>query len=414
MLELSGVLLELTGKYANAKIFTELVSQNTLTQIYTLLNQPSMQGSQIRIMPDCHAGKGCVIGTTMTIRDSVIPNLVGIDIGCGMLAIKLKESNINLSEFDDIVKTYVPSGGNVHANLVKHNFDLTRLKCYKHAGLRKELAQKSMGTLGGGNHFIELDRDSNRNIWLVIHSGSRHLGIEICNYYQKQALQDMRETYRINTIEPELKQIVNDLKAAGKAPEIQAEADRLAKKLAAWTPGIPVELIPCVGYRMDNYIHDMQITQEYAKLNRRTIANLILNHIGTEVESFDTVHNYIDPNDMILRKGAIAAYQNQRVLIPINMRDGSLICTGKSNPDWNFSAPHGAGRLFSRSGAKDKFTVEEFAETMQKAGIYTTSVSESTLSECPMAYKPIESITNLITDTVDIVDIIKPIYNFKA
>ena len=407
-------MIEIQGKYAYAKIFTNLADADTLKQVYELLNQEALRGATVRVMPDCHAGKGCVVGTTITIQDSVIPNLVGIDIGCGMLAVRLKDKAVDLPGFDNLIREYIPSGGNVHDRPIRPEFDLSRLCCYKKARLREALAQKSIGTLGGGNHFIEVGHDSANDLWLVVHSGSRHLGIEVCNYYQKQALVDMRDRYKADVIDPEQARIIHELKTAGRSNEIPDAVKKLVRKLEAWTPGIPADLAPCTGSLMEDYIHDMQVVQEFAKINRRTIADLALQYVCDEVESFDTVHNYVDGRDRILRKGAIAAYEGQRVLIPINMRDGSLVCTGKSNPDWNFSAPHGAGRLFSRSGAKERFTLEEFAETMAKAGIYTTSIGESTLSECPMAYKPVEAIVGAIQDTVDVVDVIRPIYNFKA
>lgn len=361
-------MFELTGKYESCKVFTDNTDNETISQLMNLLNQEFIKGNKIRIMPDTHAGAGCVIGTTMTINDKIVPNLVGVDIGCGMHAVKLKESKIDFNKLDEIIKTYVPSGFAIWEHPVSTNPELTDI----YAPINIDRANKSLGTLGGGNHFIEIDRDSDNNLWLVVHTGSRHLGIEICSHYQNLAYESLKDQI----------------------------------------PNIPKELAYVHGNDFDNYIHDMKITQRHAILNRKTIVNNIINHMDWNIATeFETIHNYIDCENMILRKGSVSAQLGEALIIPINMHDGSLICMGKGNPDWNYSAPHGAGRLMSRSEAKENISIEEYQECMK--GIYTTSVCPSTLDESPMAYKPMQEIIDNIQDTVEVIDIIKPVYNYK-
>lgn len=393
-------MFEVRGKYNVCKVFTDNCDNETISQLSNLLNQESVKGSRIRIMPDTHAGAGCVIGTTMTITDKVIPNIVGVDIGCGMLAVKLVETEVDLNELDDVIHRYVPAGFFIHekaiaqsrAGEIKVPIDIDR-------------AVKSLGTLGGGNHFIEVDKDSGGNLWLVIHTGSRHLGIEVCHYYQDLAYDRLRK----DGVKKKVEAAVERLKAEGR----QREIEKTIKAIKSQQPSIPKELCYVFGNDFYDYIHDMQITQEHAKINRCTIADLILSHSGLhEAEQFDTIHNYIDTSSMILRKGSISACSGERVLIPMNMRDGSLICIGKGNADWNYSAPHGAGRIMSRSQAKEQVSMDEFKDSME--GIYTTCVCEATLDESPMAYKPMEEILSNIKETVEVVEVIKPIYNFKA
>lgn len=369
-------MFQIQGKYNNCTVFADIVDNETQSQLINLMNQPFVSDSKIRIMPDCHAGAGCVIGTTMTIQNKICPSLVGVDIGCGVLAVKLKEKDIDLSELDRIIHEHIPAGGCVHDNPrpSKTKIDVEDLACYKDAGIRDMLAYCSVGTLGGGNHFIELDKDSDGNLWLVIHTGSRHLGLEVANFYQNKA-------WEILT----------------------AKANK----------SIPKDLAYLESECLDAYLHDMAICQQYAHDNRAEIAATIIKQTSFhELERFETVHNYIDLDNMILRKGAVSAQQDERLIIPMNMRDGSLICIGKGNENWNCSAPHGAGRLMSRSKAKELVTMSEFENSMKN--IYTTSVNESTIDESPMAYKPMESIINAVQDTVKIINIIKPIYNFKA
>lgn len=410
-------MIELTGKYNSAKIFTDMVDQATISQVYALLSQESLRGSKIRIMPDCHAGKGCVVGTTMTITDTVIPNLVGVDIGCGMLAVRLKEHRIDLPTLDSVIRKYVPCAGEAYDSPVSDASDISGLRCIgkRGAGVREDLAYRSIGTLGGGNHFIEVGRDSNGDLWLVIHSGSRHLGIEVCGYYQKQAYKELEQQFFLQNIQPEREGLIARLKAEGRQRDILKELKSFDKQNAGRGPGIPFDLAYCTGALFEDYLHDMEIVQEHARINREVMAKRIMQFTKLHAEeSFDTIHNYIDPKDRVLRKGAISAQLGERVLIPMNMRDGSLICTGKGNPDWNCSAPHGAGRLYSRSDVKELFSVAEYKKEMEDAHIFSSSVGKGTLDECPMAYKPMDAITSVVTETVDINDIVVPIYNFKA
>lgn len=393
--------ISLTGKYNTAKVFTDNIDSETISQVITLLNQEFTKDLQIRIMPDCHAGKGCVVGTTMTLKDKVIPNTVGVDIGCGMLAVKLEESEIDLKLLDETINANVPSGFGTHKRPVV-NFDkLKDILCV----IDINNANRSIGTLGGGNHFIEVDRDKDGSLWLVIHTGSRHLGIEVCKHYQKAGFALLHST----NLNEKIKNTISELKKR----KLEREIENTVKILRMQAPKIPEDLCYVEGQMFDNYIHDMHITQEFAKLNRKTIADIITSAMNLHpIDSFDTIHNYIDAENMILRKGSISAQLGERIIIPMNMRDGSLICIGKGNPDWNYSAPHGAGRIMSRSQAKQNVEFNDFKESMQ--GIYSTSVVESTIDESPMVYKPIQEIMSNITDTVDVIDVIRPIYNFKA
>lgn len=398
-------MIELKGKYNEAKIFTDVVDEASVAQVLLLLNQEFTAGSRIRMMPDVHAGAGCTVGTTMTISDKIVPNLVGVDIGCGMETIRIKEKNIELQKLDKLIYEKIPSGFNIREKAHRYfkEINLEELYCYKHIDVAR--AEKSMGTLGGGNHFIEADRDDDGNIYIVVHSGSRHLGLETANYYQEQGYRELN-----GSAEEDVNELIADLKAQGREREIQKSIKSLknTKRTA-----IPKALAYVSGELFERYIHDMKIIQEYARLNRQAMIDEIIKGMKLHVvEQFTTIHNYIDTDDMILRKGAVSAKAGEKLLIPINMRDGSLICVGRGNDDWNQSAPHGAGRLMSRAAAKESFTVSEFKKQM--SGIYTTSVNNSTLDECPMAYKSIDDITDNIGDTVEITKIIKPIYNFKA
>ena len=395
----------LNGKYNSAKVFTDVIEQDAITQIITFCNQPVCEGARVRIMPDVHAGAGCTIGTTMTITDKVIPNLVGVDIGCGMETIRLREKHIELQKLDKLIYSAIPSGFAVRKKAHRFNekIDLTELYCYKNIDpLRAEL---SLGTLGGGNHFIEADKGSDGAIYIVIHSGSRHLGVETARYYQNEAYRRLNKSS-----DKEVQELIERLRSEGRHKEIQSELKKLKNTK---TTDVPKHLAYCEGELFEQYIHDMKIVQEFALLNRKAMMDELIKGMGLHVaDRFSTIHNYIDTENMILRKGAVSAQKGETLLIPINMRDGSLICTGKGNEDWNCSAPHGAGRLMSRSKAKESFTVSEFKKQMD--GIYTTSVNSQTLDECPMAYKSMEDIVDNIGDTVEINDIIKPIYNFKA
>lgn len=307
--------------------------------------------------------------------------------------------------------------GEAHDSPVSKDSDVSSLRCIgkKNAAVREDLAYCSLGTLGGGNHFIEVDRDSDGCLWLVIHSGSRHLGLEVCGYYQKQAYKELEDMYSRKNIQPEREALIARLKTTGRQREIAGELKNFDEQYRSRTPVISPELAYCAGGLLEDYLHNMEIVQRHARVNREVMAKQILKYAKLHAEeSFDTIHNYIDTKEQILRKGAISAKAGERILIPMNMRDGSLICTGKGNPDWNFSAPHGAGRLYSRSAVKELFTVAEYKKEMAEAHIYSSSIGKGTLDKCPMAYKPMEAITSVITDTVDIEDVIVPIYNFKA
>lgn len=395
------------GKYNIAKVYTEVVEETAFEQIRTLCNQEFVKDSKIRIMPDVHAGAGCTIGTTMTLKDCVVPNLVGVDIGCGMETIQIKNSHIELQKLDKLIYEKIPSGFNIRSSVHKYNdeIDLNMLRCKREGRINLDRAVKSLGTLGGGNHFIEADKDAEGNIFIVIHSGSRHLGLEVANYYQELAYKSLNG----NTAD-DINQLIINCKTAGREKEIQRGIDDLKAQVRT---EIPKSLAYLAGPLMEDYIHDMKIVQRFALLNRKAMMDEIIRGLKLKVEDeFTTIHNYIDTAAMILRKGAVSAKKGERLLIPINMRDGSLICIGKGNEDWNNSAPHGAGRLMSRIKAKSTFTVSEFKKQMK--GIYTTSVNSDTLDECPMAYKDMEDIVKKIGDTAEIIKIIKPIYNFKA
>lgn len=396
---------EIIGQKNSAKIFTDNVDEISVQQVQTLCNQDFIKGSKIRIMPDVHAGAGCTIGTTMTIKDKVVPNLVGVDIGCGMETIELVEDSVDLEKFDKFIYDNIPSGMNIRKRPHKYSLDveIDELKCLHY--IKEFRALKSIGTLGGGNHFIEIDKDDEGKLYVVIHSGSRHLGKEVAEYYQEEAYRELN-----NCSKRKIDELIEEMKLQGRQSEIQSTIAELKKQVIT---NIPKALAYASGYLFDDYIYDMKIVQKFAVMNRKAMADELIKGLGLTVkEEFTTIHNYIDTDSMILRKGAVSAKKGEKLLIPINMRDGSLICIGKGNEDWNCSAPHGAGRLFSRIQAKKNFTVEEFKSSMD--GIYTTSINEDTLDECPMAYKTMDDIVNNISPTAEIIKIIKPIYNFKA
>jgi tRNA-splicing ligase RtcB (3'-phosphate/5'-hydroxy nucleic acid ligase) len=391
-------MLEIKGKYNTAKVFTDKVEATAANQILELCNQEFVKDSVIRIMPDTHAGAGCTIGTTMTIQDKIVPNLVGVDIGCGMFVSMLEKTKLDLVRLDKIIRAFVPSGFEVRETPHAYNalVDLDNLKCKEHINLTR--ARLSIGTLGGGNHFIEVNQDDDDNLYLVVHSGSRYLGKQIAEYYQNRAIKEL--TRRSN------KEIVAELKSQGRDQEIQEiiEKERI---------NVSKALSYVQGETFNEYIHDMYLAQKYAEYNRKAIAQVIIEEMKLRVsDCFTTIHNYIDVGEMVLRKGAISAKKGELVIIPINMRDGSIIATGKGNVDWNQSAPHGAGRLMSRAQARRTLSMAEFVTSMD--GIYTTSLSVDTLDEAPSAYKPIEEIIANIGDTVEIDKIIRPVYNFKA
>ncbi|QDQ06493.1 RtcB family protein [Bacillus sp. BD59S] len=394
-------MLNLRGKYNEAKVFTNNVDETATGQIIDLCNQEFVKDSKIRIMPDTHAGAGCTIGTTMTIQDKIVPNLVGVDIGCGMevVVIDKKKEEINFDYLDETIRKFVPSGFCIRDK--EHRFS----KMIDFDGVRApftlQRAQKSIGTLGGGNHFIELNEDDKGNVYIVIHSGSRNLGKQIAEYYQNFAYEQLIDVTSMKD------EIIKRLTEEGRAKEIQETLREIQK------PKIRKELAYLEGQGFKDYMNDMNIAQKYAEVNRKAMIDEIVAKMDWKVtDQFTTIHNYIDIENMILRKGAISAQKDERVIIPINMRDGSIIAFGKGNPDWNYSGPHGAGRIMSRKKAKESLSLEEFQSTMTE--VWTTSVVESTIDEAPMVYKPMDEIIENTKETIDIKHIIKPLYNFKA
>ena len=400
-------MIELQGEYNTAKVFTNNAESSAIQQIEHLLDQEFMVGSKVRVMPDAHAGMGCTVGTTMTIVDKVVPNLVGVDIGCGMETVILKDKRVELAQLDKAIHQYIPAGFDTRST--PHHFndeiDLTALRCAKHVDL--ERAEHSIGTLGGGNHFIELDKDDDGRLYLVVHSGSRNLGKQVCDYYQNAAAE--KRVRSLGLSKAQIQETVASLKSEDRHSEIADAYDKLKEQRQS----VDRVLAYLEGAMFDDYLHDMAIVQRYAELNRKAIVNVLEKKVKFKItEQFTTVHNYIDLDSMILRKGAISTQKGERVLIPMNMRDGSLICIGKGNEDWNYSAPHGAGRIMSRSQAKNSITLTQYEKAMK--GIYSSTVNRSTLDEAPFAYKPMEEIVANISDTADIVKTIKPLYNFKA
>ena len=397
--------MEIIGKVNTALCYAQVVENEAIEQIRRMCDYEFTEGSKVRIMPDVHAGKGCTIGTTMTIVDKVVPNIVGVDVGCGMLTINIGKEDIDFAKLDEAAH-YIPSGMNVWEGRKEH-FDLEILRCYRELKDTKRL-ERSLGTLGGGNHFIEVDEAADGTKFLIIHTGSRNLGKQVAEIYQRIAI-DLhmgKEEYFKKRDE-----IIRTFKEEGRRKEIQAALKDIVWEKKEST--IPDDLCYLYGSYLEDYLHDVEICQQFAKRNREIIAQILLERIGiTGTGAFHTIHNYIDVNEMILRKGAIAARAGERVLIPINMRDGSVLAIGKGNPEWNFSAPHGAGRIMSRTKAKESLSIEEYRKTM--SGIYTTSVNEETLDEAPMAYKRLEDIIDVIKESVDVIDVMKPIYNFKA
>ena len=407
------------------KIFTDNIEKEAIDQINTLLEQPAFADCKIRIMPDVHAGAGCVIGFTADLGDKVIPNIVGVDIGCGMLTVELGGidtgingktdssivnyvTDIDYEKLDNAIRTCIPSGRNVHEEINYIFPELKNLRCYNKLK-NIDWLERSMGTLGGGNHFIEIDEGFEGRKYLVIHTGSRNLGKQVADYYQNLAVELMIGRDKLAY---ERDRLIAEYKDQGRSSEIQDAIKELRNTWRKKTNDIPKELCYLTGKYRDDYIYDMKICQRFAEQNRLMIALKIMLSMGWySIDLFETVHNYIDESNMI-RKGAISAKKGEKVLIPINMRDGSLLCVGKGNEDWNCSAPHGAGRIMSRSKARESISMESFRESM--TGIYTTSVCESTIDESPMAYKSMNEIINNIKDTVDILDVLKPVYNFKT
>ncbi len=398
-------MFEIKGKVNTALCYAAVVEDEAVEQIRRMCDFPFTEGSRIRIMPDVHAGKGCTIGTTMTVTDKAVPNVVGVDIGCGMYTVRLAERDVDLERLDEAAH-FIPSGKHVWDGR-QERFDLTELRCYRNLKDTGRL-QRSLGTLGGGNHFIEVDRSADGTGFLVIHSGSRNLGKQVAEYYQQLAvdLNKGKEEYFLKR-----DALIAEYKAAGRRTEIQKALKEL--HWSSHEATMPEDLCFLYGTYLEDYLADVEICQRFALRNREKMAEILLERTGlTAEDAFHTIHNYIDTEERILRKGAIAAHEGERVLIPINMRDGSVLAVGRGNPEWNFSAPHGAGRVMSRSTAKERLDLEEYRREM--AGIYTTSVSEATIDEAPMAYKSLEDILGAISDSVDVIEVLKPIFNFKA
>jgi len=405
-------MLEITGKYNTAKVFTNSLDELSRQQIENLCNQPFVEDSVLRLMPDVHAGAGCTIGTTMTIKNKIVPNLVGVDIGCGMETVIIKADTHYAKDFDparldEIIHAHIPSGMDIRET--EHDYARTipfrDIRCTE---INLSRARKSIGTLGGGNHFIEANRDDENNLYLVVHSGSRHFGNEIAEYYQQEAWHQLNKNRK-----QDIAAYIAQLKAAGREQEIQNEIAKVREQIIT---DVPKELAYVDGGLFDDYINDMKITQYFALTNRKAMMSIILQELNIPqdavFEQFSTIHNYIDTDSMILRKGAVSAQSGEKLIIPINMRDGSLVCEGLGNYDWNYSAPHGAGRIMSRSKAFATLKMEDYEVAMQ--GIYSTSVNKQTLDESPMAYKNMDDIVANIGPTAKILKIIKPVYNYKA
>ena len=400
-------MIEIRGQYNTALCYCNELEDTARQQIRDMCDQRLFAGSRIRIMPDVHAGVGCTIGTTMTVTDKAAPSLVGVDIGCGMETVKLKEKTLDFDRLDRVIRACVPAGFAVREtpHPLTEQIDLGALRCA--SAVDQERARLSLGTLGGGNHFIEVDRDEEGFLYLVVHSGSRYLGVQTAQYYRRLGWQTMN---RVS--DKSRRELIERYKAEGRAREIENGLRELEERFAA-SQDIPEKFAYVEGKNLEDYLHDMKLVQRFAALNREAMTRTIIEGMDlTELDRFTTIHNYIDTEHRILRKGSVSAQKGERLLIPINMRDGALICVGKGNEEWNCSAPHGAGRLLSRSAAQESLSVEEFRRQMQ--GVYTTCVAQSTLDESPMAYKGLDAILSHIGPTAEVVKRIKPVYNFKA
>ena len=400
-------MLTIQGKYATAVCYAKIIEEAAIEQIQKMCDTKLVEGCQVRIMPDVHAGIGCTVGTTMTVRDKACPNIVGVDIGCGMYTVRLNEKEIDFAAVDEACH-FIPSGLNVWEKPLEA-FGLSELLCYPRL-LDTERLSCSLGTLGGGNHFIEIDRAGDGTFYLIVHSGSRNLGKQVAGCYQRLAIDEQRG---MDDFEAQRDRLILTLREQKRYDEIQPALAAFRKEYKEKKPEIPEEICWLTGEHLKAYLHDVEICQRFARRSRELMAETILRRAHlTAADAFHTIHNYIDTEEMILRKGAIAAHRGEKVLIPINMRDGSIIALGRGNPDWNDSAPHGAGRLMSRSKAKETIDLEAYRAAM--AGVYSTSVNESTLDEASMAYKSLSDIIDVIQDTVDIIEVMKPVYNFKA
>jgi len=396
-------MIEVKGKHNTALCYCGELEPIAFDQIKAVCDREEFAGSKIRIMPDVHAGKGCTIGTTMTITDKIVPGMVGVDIGCGMETVRLAERALDFEKLDRLIRASIPSGRGIRKNHHPLNaeVDLDELRCAAHVDVRR--ARLSIGTLGSGNHFIEVGRADDGALYLVVHSGSRHLGQEVATWYQRQAGERLSRPSQ-----EAMQEVIDTLKAEGRAQEIEATLQQLKP-----ASDIPKDLAYVSEALFDDYLHDMRIVQRFAALNRQAMTEVILSGMAaTEADRFTTIHNYIDTEAMILRKGSVSAKAGEHLLIPINMRDGSLICVGKGNADWNDSAPHGAGRLMSRTKALSVLSMDEYRAEMKD--VFSTSVHRNTLDESPMAYKSMEEILSHIRPTAEVVERIRTAYNFKA
>jgi RNA-splicing ligase RtcB len=400
-------MLEIKGAHNTAICYSKALEERAERQIEAVCDQEAFADCKIRIMPGVHAGMGCTIGTTMTVADKVVPGMVGVDIGCGMETVRIEEKKIDFEKLDALIRDKIPCGREIRKNCHRLNdeIDLSSLRCVGEVKL--ERARRSIGTLGGGNHFIEVDQDEDGALYVVVHSGSRHIGNEVAKYYQDEGFNALRGKARF-----QLDELIARLKTEGRAKEIERMVKE--RRTTCMTPtSVPKDLAYVEGDLFDDYIHDMKIIQRFAALNRKAMTEVIVKGMGfSPLECFTTVHNYIDTDDMILRKGAVSAKVGEKLLIPINMRDGSLVCVGKGNSDWNQSAPHGAGRLMSRTKAFETLSLDAYRRSME--GIYSTCVARDTLDESPMAYKDADEIISQIVPTAEIIHHIKPLYNFKA
>jgi len=394
-------MITIKGTYNTAVCYTNKLEDTAKAQIQSVCDAKAFADSKIRIMPDVHAGVGCTVGTTMTIGDKVVPGMVGVDIGCGMETVQVEARNLDYGQLDSIIHKNIPSGFNIRSkpHRLAGGLELEELRCAEHVNLNR--AEMSIGTLGGGNHFIEVDRGEDGSFYLVVHSGSRNLGSQVAEYYQKAGFEELRAA------------VLSRKEDAGGELTTTKKAKSGKKGKKSVDIGIPRDLAYVSGKLFEDYIHDMKIVQAFAALNRKAMVDTILTGMRLRsVSAFTTIHNYIDTDSMILRKGAVSAREGEKLLIPINMRDGSLVCVGRGNEDWNYSAPHGAGRLMSRSAAFQSLSMDAFRSQME--GIYSTSVSRETLDESPMAYKSMDEIASHLGATAEIVENIKPVYNFKA
>lgn len=405
-------MIEVQGTCNSAKVFTDNLEESARIQIQRLCDQPYTKDSKIRMMPDVHAGAGCTIGTTMTITNKICPNLVGVDIGCGMETLVIKadspvSENFDPMRLDNCIRLNIPFGREIRKR--EHKFvdeiEFDKIRCKK-ANIYK--ARKSLCSLGGGNHFIEADRDEQGNLYIVVHSGSRHLGLEVANYYQDMAWRQLNHTQ-----DADIRDAIEALKKEGRRSEIESLLPNIMNRVET---DIPQPLAYVEGELFDDYINDMKILQKFAMFNRKAMIDTICVELRLDkhdvIDQFTTIHNYIDTDAMILRKGSVRALNGEKILIPLNMRDGSLVCIGKGNEDWNCSAPHGAGRVMGRKEARYKLKMEEFKKSME--GIWSSTVCKDTIDEAPMAYKSGDEIMTNIESTAEIVNVIKPIYNFKA